>query len=194
MRSILRRHEHGGKSSRGLLDPENILKDAGLHKGDTFLDAGSGDGYFSVAASSVVGESGKVYAVDIFREAIERLEHEIAQKHIHNITTFVSDIADGVPIEDKSVDMALMADVLHGFVTSKEVDDSLREIARTIKEKGKLLVVDFKKMQPPPGPPMSIRMTQEEVESVIGSYGFKMERAREVSPYHYGVVFVFKGK
>ncbi|MGZ7049335.1 MAG: class I SAM-dependent methyltransferase, partial [Methanobacterium sp.] len=57
------KHFHHGRSSREILDPSMVLKIIGLKKGDVFLDAGSGDGYMSLAASSIVGDEGKVYAV-----------------------------------------------------------------------------------------------------------------------------------
>ena len=60
-----KKHFHHGKSSKDILDAEFVLNSIGLKKGDIFLDAGSGDGYMSLAASKIVGEKGKVYAVEI---------------------------------------------------------------------------------------------------------------------------------
>ena len=53
------KHMHHGKSSRDILDADEILKAAGLKSDDVFLDAGCGDGYISIEASSVVGDRWK---------------------------------------------------------------------------------------------------------------------------------------
>lgn len=51
-------HFRGNFSS--LLDPEKALKEIGLKTGGSLLDAGCGEGRFSIPASEIVGGSGKV--------------------------------------------------------------------------------------------------------------------------------------
>ncbi len=181
------RHEHRGRSSRGILDPGKVLTDA-PRKSDVFLDAGCGDGLFSVAASAIVGEQGRIYAVDVDAEAISRLKQEIARKGIANIKAFVADVSKQLPLADQSVDVALMANVLHGLVANGEAEGALREIARVVRAGGKLLVVDFKKIATPSGPPLSIRLSPEEVEALTGRYGFTEDGVREAGEYHYIVI------
>lgn len=185
------RHEHRGRSSRGIMDPGKVLTDA-PRKGEVFLDAGCGDGVFSVAASAMVGEQGRVYAVDADAEAISRLKEEISQKGIANIEALVSDISKGLPIAGESVDVAFMANVLHGLVANGEAEGALKEIARVVRAGGKLLVVDFKKIETPAGPPLSIRLSPDEVEDLIGGYGFTKERVKEAGEYHYTVILAKK--
>ncbi len=183
------RHLHFGKSSRDILNPEKVLREIGLKKGNTFLDAGCGEGHFSIAASEIVGDEGRIYAVDIYGESIVTLKKEISKKNISNIEALTADITSNIPVESGSIDVCLMANMLHGFVANKEVEDSLREITRVLKAGGTLAVIDFKKISNTPGPPLSIRMTPEEVEAVITRYDCKKEQVIEVGPYHYAVVF-----
>lgn len=185
------RHEHRGRSSRGFLDPEKVLTGIPV-KGDVFLDAGCGDGVFSVAASATVGEQGQVYAVDVDAEAISRLKEEISRKGIVNIEALVADVSKQLPLTDESVDMAFMANVLHGLVANGEADRALREIARVVRAGGKLLVVDFKKIATPVGPPLSIRLSPEEIEALAGRYGFTKESVRDAGEYNYTVILAKK--
>ena len=53
-----RRHEQRGRSSRSFLDPSKILDGMDLQRGDRFLDAGCGEGHFSLVASELVGGGG----------------------------------------------------------------------------------------------------------------------------------------
>ncbi len=183
------RHQHSGKSSKGLLNAKSILRGVGLKKGDTFLDAGSGEGHFSIAASEIAGNEGKVYAIDIHKEAITTLKKELGLKNISNIEALTADVSKNIPLESESIDLSLMANVLHGFVANNEVEGSLREITRVLKAGGTLAVVDFKKINNTPGPPLSIRMTPEEVDALISRYGYTKEQVIEAGPYHYAVVF-----
>lgn len=53
-----KKHEHHGRTSRGFLDSEKVLKGIRVKTGDKFPDLGSGEGYFSIAASQFVGKDG----------------------------------------------------------------------------------------------------------------------------------------
>ena len=55
-------------------DAPAILAQIGLKPGDTLADIGSGDGYFSIPAARMVGQSGKIYALDVSAEAISELK------------------------------------------------------------------------------------------------------------------------
>lgn len=189
------KHHHFGSGYvrgyfRHLLDSQKALKEIGLEEGNTLLDAGCGEGRFSIPASEIVGDNGKVYAVDSSEEAISSLKEEIKKKDMRNIKAFVGDITKRLPIEDEEVDVCLMANILHGLVVSKKIESALKEIFRVLKPNGTLAIIDFKKIDGPPGPPKSIRMTPEEVERIISKYGFKKKRVAEIGEYHYAVIFV----
>jgi ubiquinone/menaquinone biosynthesis C-methylase UbiE len=185
-----KRHEHRGRSSRGILEPEKILKEMDLKGGDRLLDAGCGDGYFSIAASPMVGKEGRVYAVDSDGAAISELKSKIAALRITNLEAHVADISKGLPLADKSVNSVLLANVLHGLVVNGEAEGALREMARVVSTGGKLSVVEFKKMEMPMGPPLSIRLSPEQVEGLMVKYGFRKEKVIEAGPYHYQMVLV----
>jgi ubiquinone/menaquinone biosynthesis C-methylase UbiE len=192
-----KRHNHFGSGNFGgyfsnLLDAENTLKEIGLKTGNTLLDAGCGDGRFSILASEIVGDNGKIYAFDTSEEAINNLEVEVKKKDIRNIEAFVGDMTKKLPLDNETIDVYLMANVLHGLVINKEVKSTLEEAYRTLRPNGTLAAVDFKKIDGPPGPPISIRMTPEEVEKIISKYGFKKKKVIDVGKYHYTVTFTKK--
>ena len=187
-------YRHFGNSSKMLLDPEKTLKEIGLKTGDSLLDAGCGEGSFSIPASEVVGDSGKVYAFDISEEAINFLKEEIKKSNIKNIEAFIGDVTKKLSIEDESIDVCLMANILHGLVVNKKVESTLKEMFRVLRPNGILAIVDFKKIDGPPGPPKSIRMMPEEVVKIISKYGFKKKKIVEIGEYHYAVTFIKKQK
>lgn len=182
------KHVHHGKSTRDLLNANEVLNKAGLKTGDFFLDAGCGDGYISIAASEVVGKNGKVFAVDAHEESIEHVKKELHQHNIRNVQTLTADITHRVPLPDHSVDLILMANVLHGFVENDEAGAVIKEINRILKSGGTLAVVDFKKTEGTPGPPMFVRLSEEETEKLFATHNFKRKKCLKAGAYHYLVL------
>jgi ubiquinone/menaquinone biosynthesis C-methylase UbiE len=183
-----KRHEHRGMSSKGFLDAGKVLRYIGIKEGDRFLDLGCGDGHFSIAASQAVGKDGLVYAFDVDEESIAQLQSVIAEKKITNIKASVVDITKKLPLADESISLAFMSNVLHGLVENGEADSTLNEIARVTPYNGKLAIVEFKKQESPMGPPLSIRLNPDDVETLARGYGFSKESVQEVGPYHCAII------
>ncbi len=180
-------HEHGGKSSREILDARAVLKKIPLQKGQVFLDAGSGDGYFSIEASELVGPEGKVYAVDVHRQSLEKLRAEVSERGIKHIEVLEADITERLPLSDNTVDVYFICNVLHGF-SNKETEAVLQEAKRLLKATGKLAIVEFKKIEPPPGPPIEIRLEPDMVKAQLTRSGFKNSAVLEVGPFNYMIL------
>jgi ubiquinone/menaquinone biosynthesis C-methylase UbiE len=178
-------HVHHGKSTKGVLNPDKVLTIAGLKSGDIFLDAGCGDGYISFAASTIVGDKGKVYAMDVYPESIENVKQEAQEKGMENLEAKIVDLTDKIPLNDDSIDLCIMANVLHGFVENDETVDVMKEISRVIKPEGIFAVVEFKKMEGIPGPPMDVRLAAQDVEDILAHYGFEAMLTSEVGLLHY---------
>ena len=58
-----------------------------------------------------------------------------------------------------SADVCLIATALHGFVEDRIDQGVLTEIVRVVKPTGILAVMEFKKIDGPPGPPIYIRLS-----------------------------------
>ncbi len=78
-----------------------------------------------------------------------------------------------------------MATVLHDLLLEGTGEVPLKEARRVLKPDGMLAIVVFKKVEDGPGPPLSIRLSDQEVEEVLKPFGFFKERVREVGLYHY---------
>jgi ubiquinone/menaquinone biosynthesis C-methylase UbiE len=174
-----------GKSSFGLIDTAKFFREIDLKKGTTFLDVACGWGAYSLAAADIVGKDGQVYAVDLWEEGISSLRKEADSKGIQNLTTFVSDAAQSIPVENDCVDVCLMATVLHDFVGDKVERPVMKEILRVMKPNGVLAIVEFYKKEGPPGPPKRVKLSPEEVVKILSAYGFKQKRYTEVGPDNY---------
>ena len=73
---------------RGLIhDPEEILGDF-VEPGQTVVDIGCGLGYFSIALAKIVGPKGKVIALDIQRQMIQRARRRVERHGIASQVDF----------------------------------------------------------------------------------------------------------
>lgn len=178
-------HVHHSKSTRDILSADKVLKAAGLKSGDIFLDAGCGDGFISFAASSIVGDEGKVYAIDVYPESIVAVKEEIKEKDVNNIEADLADLTEKIPLDDDSIDLCVMANVMHGFVENKEVKPVMVELGRVIKPEGIFAVVEFKKAEGIPGPPLDVKVAPNDLNDILTPYGFKSVEVDDVGEYHY---------
>jgi ubiquinone/menaquinone biosynthesis C-methylase UbiE len=183
-----------GKSSFDLIDVDKFFKELDLQKGISFLDVACGRGAYCLAASEIVGEKGRVYGVDLWEEGIELLKAAVDEKSAGNIDALVSDAGKQILVDDHSIDVCLMATVLHDFVEDKIDQEVLHEIVRVVKPNGILAIMEFMKIDGPPGPPRHIRLSPEQVDDMLAPYGFTRELFAEVGPYNYLMRFKIKSQ
>jgi len=178
-----------GRSSFELIDQARFFSELNLKKGNTLLDVACGRGSYSLAAFDIIGKDSQIYAVDLWEEGILLLRKEALARGIANMSAFVSDVSQNIPVEDHCVDVCLMATVLHDFVGDKVEQGVMQEIVRVMKSDGSLAVVEYKKKEGQTGPPRAVRLSPEEVIKIVSDFGFKQNRYAEIGPDHYLQIF-----
>jgi ubiquinone/menaquinone biosynthesis C-methylase UbiE len=166
-------------------NPEAILLQIGLKSGDTLVDVGSGDGYFSVPAARIVGKDGKVYGLDASAENLAGLKAAIAETGLSNITPVLGEVENTLPCSS-CADVALMANVLHDF---KDPVAALKNAHRMLKPGGRLADLDWKKEERQMhGPPFAKRFDQAKATALINEAGFKIVSSTFAGPFHYLII------
>jgi ubiquinone/menaquinone biosynthesis C-methylase UbiE len=168
------------------LPPGEILARAGVQPGMTVADIGAGTGYFTIPIARVVGESGKVYAVDFQPEMLDMLKNKIAAPDVpRNIEPVAGEAGDtGLP--GGSCDLAFLANVWH------EIEDrpaALREFARILKPGGRLALLDWRHdADRPPGPPAEHRVPMRNAIHTLELEGWELFHFGDVGGYNYMLV------
>jgi ubiquinone/menaquinone biosynthesis C-methylase UbiE len=115
----------------------NILKEVGIKPGFQVLDYGCGPGGYIVPLAKLVGESGKIYALDIHPLAIRKVQNSASKKQLANVETILSDCQTGLP--DNTLDAVLLYDAFHHL---SDPDVVLKELHRVLKPNGILSFSD----------------------------------------------------
>ncbi len=178
-----------GKSSFELIDSDKLKDMLPPEPGSTVLDLACGKGIYSIFLSKIVGEEGLVYAVDLWEEGLQILDKKIEEKNITNILPLLDDATENIEIDDYSVDICLMATVLHDFEEMDKAGAVLEQIKTILKPGGHLAVIEFKKIDGPPGPPKKIRLSEEETDKMVTGYGFRKANTTDIGEYNYLMTF-----
>ena len=111
----------------------------GITAGLQVLDAGCGPGYASLELAKLVGDTGKVTAVDFSRQYLQHLRQQIAAASINNITVIESDLAR-TPLPDACCDVVFVKFVL---LFIPDISKVLEKFYRVLRPGGRLLISDY---------------------------------------------------
>jgi ubiquinone/menaquinone biosynthesis C-methylase UbiE len=117
---------------------KNVLQELGIKKGQTILDFGCGAGIYSIIASKIVGNEGKIYALDYDEDHLEELSNKIIAQNIKNIEIIKTSKDISVPLKSNSLDVVLMYDVYH-LIDMKDRISLLKQFHRILKDKDSFL-------------------------------------------------------
>lgn len=174
--------------SGGFLEPSRILGRLGIRPGMVVADFGCGGGYFAIPAARMVGDGGKVFAVDIQKQAIENVRSKANLEHLLQLETVWADLESpkGSRLPDASVDLAIIANILFQAEKKREV---LAEAWRVLRTGGSLVVLEWDDHPFPAGPAMPLRVPKDRAHKLAEEVGFTLEQEIEAGSHHYGLLF-----
>ncbi len=179
-----------GKSSFDLVDSEALFDALYLTPGQVLLDLACGRGAYSLYLAQRMGLQLTIHALDLWVDGITQLQNDIRQRNIVNIQAAVADVSQPLPLASASIDVCLLATVLHDFKVDGNHLEVLAQIQRVMKPGGRLAVLEFKKQDGPPGPPKAIRLGYQEVGSLLAPFGFVQRGEKDMGPNLYLGSFV----
>lgn len=116
---------------------DKVLEEIGLERGFRVLDFGCGPGRYILPTRDLVGDSGKIYALDIHPLAVRKVRELASSRGLANVETILSDRETGLP--DAVIDVALLYDIFHML---GDPDGVMKELHRVLKPDGILSFSD----------------------------------------------------
>jgi cyclopropane fatty-acyl-phospholipid synthase-like methyltransferase len=160
--------------------PEEIIASLGALDGKTVADIGAGTGYF---AFPIANRAAKVIAIDIDKRFLDYINHEKQTQKIGANIEIRLTAPDSPGLKTSEADVVLIVDTYHHIENRVEY---LKKLKSCLRKDGVLVIIEFKKEKTPPGPPVELRLAEEQVESELKSAGYTIVSAdREMLPYQY---------
>jgi len=116
---------------------EVILREIGIKNSHKVVDFGCGEGVYSIIISKIIGERGKIIAIDKNQDKLDELREKMVEQNIDNIELLHLSEDSILPIEDSSIDVFLLYDVYH-LLDKKQRIKIIEEASRILREDGLL--------------------------------------------------------
>jgi ubiquinone/menaquinone biosynthesis C-methylase UbiE len=168
-------------------DPKHNIEQFMLGEGARVVEFGAGSGHYAIEAGRVVGESGKVFAIDVQPALLERIKTLAKDNNLNNVETITADLEnrEGSKLREGSCDAGIVANVLFQIENKESFSE---EVARVIRPGGKLLVVDWTDSFGGLGPHPENVVSSDEVKRLFEMRGFNVEKTIYAGDHHFGII------
>ncbi|MDO8510436.1 MAG: class I SAM-dependent methyltransferase [bacterium] len=168
-------------------DPQSNIRQFGLADGMHIADLGSGTGAYSLAAAKAIGGNGKVYAIDVQKDLLEKLKNEARAEHLTNIETIWGDIekVGGTKLAPATVSGAIISNILFQLTHKSTF---VEEVKRILKPGGRAFVVDWSDSFAGTGPQPQDVVSKEVAKKLFIEKGFKLDREFQAGAHHYALI------
>ncbi len=164
--------------------PAEVVAALHVPEGAKVADIGAGSGYFSLPFARAVGDRGVVYAVDIEPGMVDHLKKRAADEKAPSLTPVLGKHDD--PRLPEPVDLVFICDTWH-HVDARPA--YLATLKRVLRPGGRIVIVDYQKRELPVGPPVAMKISEDDVLATFKAAGFRLAKKHDFLPYQYFLEF-----
>lgn len=164
-----------------------LVRSLKLKPGQVVADIGAGSGVISLRMAEAVLPDGKIMAVDVQDEMLDRLRQYCEQFEITNVIPVKGD-QKSPNLQPASVDLAIMVDVYHEFEFPYEM---MLEISKAMKPGGRVVFVEYRMEDPTVPIKLVHKMSQAQVRKEIEQpeFALQWQETIKVLPRQHIIVF-----
>lgn len=168
-------------------NPEENIKALGIYEGMVIADLGAGTGAYTIPLAEKVGDTGRVYAVEVQKDFLTNIKNEATARGFKNVELLWGDIerAGGTKIKDGACDAVVISNVLF---LAEDKPGLLRETRRILKTGGKLLLIDWSDSFNNLGPSPAMVVTKDSARALCEAEGFVLKNEIPAGEHHYGFI------
>ncbi len=165
--------------------PAALVDALALPRGGTVAEIGAGTGYLLRYLAAAVGDAGTVLLADIEPNLIAHLRSRAEEEGARQVVPILAS-PDDPRLPRGTVDVVLFLDTYHHI---DERIDYMRRLGATLRDGGRIVVVDWYKRELPVGPPADHKLSREQVLDEMQRAGYAFAGTPLSLPYHYVLVF-----
>lgn len=164
--------------------PLLVLDALGVMDGEVVADVGAGSGYFTGLLSILVGDAGKVYAVDIEQAMLDHIatRADVAANRVE----YVLARPDDPKLPAGEVDLILIVDTWHHISKRPKY---LKKLQQALSPEGRVVVIDYREGDLPVGPPADHKLAREVVVAEFEKAKWTLVSESMLLPYQYFLIF-----
>jgi ubiquinone/menaquinone biosynthesis C-methylase UbiE len=123
----------------------NLARSAGIQDGMNVLDVGCGQGTFTVCIAELVAGTGRVTAVDIDDENLDKMNENLDRYHVRAKVTFVKADAAKLPsvFAQESFDMAVSYRLIEELKQPRQLPKIVSSIAKVVRRGGRVVMFEL---------------------------------------------------
>jgi len=166
-------------------DPASNLSKLQIANSMKVVDIGAGSGFYTIVAAKMVGVSGRVYAVDVQKDLLDRLRSMGQSQGLNNIEIVWGDAEKigGTKLREGLADRVIVSNILFQV---ENADDLALEVKRITKIGGKVLIVDWSENSSL-GP--KVIFPESKALMLFEKHGFVLDSTFNAGDHHYGLIF-----
>jgi len=163
---------------------EEIMDALAIGEGSIVADLGAGGGWFTVRLAHRVGPNGRVYAEDVQRQMIEATMRRVVREGLSNVIPILGNQSNAKL--EEPVDAVL---IVNTYNEMEHPTTLLGNVAASLKPKGRIGIVDFKRDGYGPGPALEERVDPDRVIRDTEAAGLRLLSPPTILRYQYLLVF-----
>lgn len=169
---------------------DSLMKHLGIKSGEKIADIGCGSGFFTDRFSRMVGNDGKIFAVEIKDEHINTLKEYLDKEHIDNVEVIKGkeDTLE-LPCQVDKMFMCSLYHVLYGVISDADRDKYLRSLVKQLSPNGELIIVDNGPVTDDTLPYHGPYISRELIEYQLQFYGLHLVDYYQIIPQRYMLKF-----
>ncbi|MCK5286141.1 MAG: class I SAM-dependent methyltransferase [Candidatus Pacebacteria bacterium] len=169
-------------------DPQNNIDQFEILSGMNVADLGAGVGAYTVIAAKKVGLDGKVHAVEVQKEFLDKIRNLAEAEHLFNVNVIWGDVekTGGSKLEDSSMDAVIISNILFQLENKENI---VKETYRILKPNRKILLIEWTDSAGGLGPIEADIISSDKAKKIFMDNGFDYEKDIYAGDNHYGMVF-----
>ncbi|MEE9374690.1 MAG: methyltransferase domain-containing protein [Saprospiraceae bacterium] len=147
--------------------PQKVIEYLGDIEGLKIMDIGAGTGYF---AFRLAAAGAQVISADVDDRFIEYVNNKKGELSLSDDQLIIRKIPYDSPLlADKEVDKVIIVNTYHHIENRQSY---FAKVKKGLKENGELIIIDFLKKDLPVGPPVKMKIAENEVKRELEEAGF----------------------